>query len=214
MPVLLTLAGMHLLTAMLPGPNTVVVSWTSATSSRVDGLKAASGVAVASLLWVSLSIAGFGTILLDAGWLYNSLRVLGAAYLMYVGARMIRPGFRRGGIVPNQRQPGFARRSPFAAGLITTLSNPKSAIFWTSAFLVAVPSHAPSWIYAAILIIVAVQSLGWYGAIALVFSTGRARQTYIRMARWLDLLAGMAMLMLGAKLAYETCREIAKKLAA
>ena len=92
---------------------------------------------------------------------------------------------------------------------MTTLSNPKSAVFWTSAFLVAVPPHAPSWVYAAILGIVTVQSLLWYGAIALFFSTGFARRMYLRLTRYLDLLAGGVMIALGLKLADEVRREIA-----
>ena len=62
LPSLLTLAGMHLLMAMLPGPNTVVVSWLSATTSRAEGLRAAGQRAAVltlpdSLCWL-LNIRG------------------------------------------------------------------------------------------------------------------------------------------------------------
>lgn len=213
LPSLLTLAGMHLLMAMLPGPNTVVVSWLSATSSRADGLRAMAGVAAASLLWVVLSLVGFGTILLETGWVYRSLRLLGAAYLIFVGIRMLRAGWRRSAVEAPRGRPNFAGRRPFAAGLLTTLSNPKSAVFWTSAFLVAVPPHAPAWVYGTIVAIIAVQSTLWYGAVALVFSTGLAREAYLRFARWLDLVTGTVMIALGLKLADEVRRELATRAA-
>lgn len=206
-PILLGLASMHILMAMIPGPNTVVVSWFSATRSRSDGLKAVAGVVLASLIWVGLSLWGVGALLLDAGWLYRLLRLAGAAYLTYVGVRMIRAGLRASG--PAEAEPPrYAGRRPFATGLMTTLSNPKSAVFWTSAFLVAVPPHAPSWVYAAILVIVAVQSAIWYGAIALFFSAGIAQRLYLRITRFLDLLAGGVMIVLGMKLADEVRREM------
>ncbi|MBS0519861.1 MAG: LysE family translocator [Proteobacteria bacterium] len=211
LPALLTLSGMHLLMAMLPGPNTVVVTWLSATTSRRDGLRAAAGVVVASLLWVVLSLVGFGSILLEAGWLYRILRLIGAAYLIYVGIRMFRAGWSGPTVDPTSTRPAFAGRRPMTAGLLTTLSNPKSAVFWTSAFLVAVPPHAPAWFYALVVAVIAVQSALWYGAVALLFSTGFAKQHYLRLARRLDLLAGAVMIGLGLKLVDEVRRELSIK---
>lgn len=205
-PNLIGLATMHLLMAMLPGPNTVVVGWYSATRSRSDGLKAVAGVVVASLLWVVLAIGGVGALLLEAGWLYRALRFVGAAYLIYVGARLLRAGVTP--TASGQAAPQLAGRNPFMAGLMTTLSNPKSAVFWTSAFLVALPPHAPGWVYPAIVAIVAVQSTLWYGTLAVFFSTGVAQKLYQRIARYLDLLAGGVMVALGLKLADELRREI------
>lgn len=207
-PNLLALAGMHILMAMLPGPNTVVVSWQSATRSRRDGLLTVAGVVIASLIWVALALWGVGALLLEAGWLYRTLRLAGAAYLVYVGIRMIRAGWRKGAGEMATRPPRIFGKSPFVMGLTTTLSNPKSAVFWTSAFLLAVPPHAPGWVYAAILAIIAVQSSAWYGFLALFFSTGFARAQYLRLARKLDLFAGAVMVALGLKLADEVRREL------
>lgn len=207
-PTLLVLSGMHLLMAMLPGPNTVVVSWLSATRSRRDGLLAAAGVAVASLAWVVFALGGLGALLLEAGWLYRLLRFAGALYLVFVGIRMLRSGLfpAQAGMSPTQ--PATRLRGPFAAGLTMTLSNPKSAIFWTSAFLVAVPPHAPSWVYAAIVVIVAIQSMLWYGGMAVLFSTGFARRRYFGMSRYLDLIAGSIMTALGFRMVDEVRREL------
>jgi len=209
LPVLATIAAMHLLMAMLPGPNTVVVSWLSATSSRSDGLRAVAGVVVASLIWVVLSLWGFGLLLLDTGWLYRVLRLLGAAYLAYIGLRMLRAGWRASDLDPLASQPKLGGRRPFMAGVLTTLSNPKSAVFWTSAFLVAVPPHAPVWVYAGIVAIIAVQSTLWYGTVAFLFSSGFIRQRYLRLSRWLDLVTGTVMVFLGLRLADEVRRELA-----
>lgn len=206
-PSLLGLAGMHILMAMLPGPNTVVVSWYSATRSRADGLRVVAGVVTASLLWVVLALGGVGALLMDAGWLYRTLRLIGAAYLVYVGWRLLRAGTIARNARP-EAAPKRLGRNPFAAGLMTTLSNPKSAVFWSSVFLVAVPPHAPSWVYVAIVGIVAVQASLWYGGIVLFFSTGFARKFYLRIGRYLDLVAGGVMVLLGLKLAEDVRREI------
>lgn len=213
LPSLLTLAGMHILMAMLPGPNTVVVTWLSATTSRGAGLRATAGIVLASMVWVVLSLFGVGTLLLQAGELYAALRLIGAAYLVYVGVKMLRAGMQAPTADGPAMRPALAGRSPFMAGLLTTLSNPKSAVFWTSAFLVAVPPHAPTWLYGAIVAVIAVQSTLWYGAVALLLSTEVAKRSYLRVARWLDLVAGGVMVALGLRLAEEVRREIAVRAA-
>lgn len=212
LPNLAALAGLHILMAMVPGPNTVVVSWLSATRTRRDGFLAVAGVVLASLVWVTLALWGVGAVLLEAGGLYRALRLAGAAYLVYLGVRMIRAGLGNGAATAGG-SPRLSRRGPFATGLMTTLGNPKSAVFWTSAFLVAVPQTAPGWVYAAILVIVSVQSALWYGAVALFFSTGFARAAYLALARYLDLAAGGVMVFLGLRLADEVRRELAARAA-
>ncbi|MFO1142382.1 MAG: LysE family translocator [Amaricoccus sp.] len=210
LPTLLTLSGMHLLMAMLPGPNTLVVGWLSAKRSRGAGLGAAAGVALASAAWVALTLWGIGSLLVEAGVLYRGLRLAGAAYLVVVGLRLLRSGLGPAGD-PGRGVPALGGRNPFIAGFLTTASNPKSAVFWTSAFLVAVPPHAPGWVHAAIVAVVAGQSAAWYGAVALALSTGAARRRWLRVARWPDLAGGTLLTMLGLRLALEVRGEIATR---
>ena len=64
--VLLQLSVMHILMAMIPGPNTVVVTYFSARMSRQAGLKAVAGIVLGSAIWVILSMLGVGVLLLEA----------------------------------------------------------------------------------------------------------------------------------------------------
>ncbi|MCC7276023.1 MAG: LysE family transporter [Alphaproteobacteria bacterium] len=204
------LALLHIASAMLPGPNVLVISHLAAARSRRHGLRAAAGVAAGSLLWVTASLAGVGLLLLEAGWLYRLLRMVAAAYLLYVGARLLLAALRP---APDGRPIPLVRRAaqaPFLAGLLTTLSNPKSAVFWTSLFIVAVPPDVPGWFYGAVLAVVAVQSTAWYSLVALTLSTGPARRTYARAGRWLDAVAGLAMVGVGVRLAAEIRGELAR----
>ncbi len=202
--VLLQLSVMHILMAMIPGPNTVVVTYFSARSSRRDGLKAVAGIVLGSAAWVTLSMMGVGILLLDAGILYRAIRLAGATYLIYVGARMLLSGIRPAA----GRRPAQAARSPLLAGLLTTLSNPKSAVFWTSVFVLIVPTHAPPWFYGAVVLLIVAQSALWYAIVALTLSTAFARRHYMRFAQWLDRIAGVIMIGLGLKLADEIRREV------
>lgn len=201
-PSLATLMALHLLAAMTPGPNTVVVGHIAAAHSRGHGLRAVAGIAVATLAWVVLSLAGIAALLREAGEVYHWLRLLGAGYLIYAGGRLLLAGARKDAWP--QGRPRRAGRAPFRAGLLTTLSNPKSGVFWTSVFAVAVPPHAPPAFYAVAVAVVALQTLAWYGLVAIVFAAPPARHLYGGIARWLDLAAGSVMIAFGLRLAAET----------
>ncbi len=204
---LLQLSLVHILMAMIPGPNTVAVSYFSASTSRQAGLKAAFGVALGSAIWVSLSLMGVGVLLLEAGGVYRVLRFAGACYLLYVGWRML-TAERRSALAPNATSSTAPTgRSPILAGLLTTLSNPKSAVFWTSVFVVLVPAHAPVWFYGAVVALIVAQSALWYGTVALALSTAFARRHYLRLTGWLDRIAGVVMIGFGLKLANEVRSE-------
>lgn len=200
---LMHLSAIHILMAMLPGPNTVVVSYCSASISRRSGLTAALGVASASLVWLTLSLGGISILLMQAGDLFRLARFCGALYLVYVGVKMLRS---RGGSLEASGRPVY--RSPFLAGALTTLSNPKSAIFWTSVFSVVLPSAAPGWFYMAVLALIGTQSLVWYGGIALVFSTPFSRKQYARISTVLNRIAGAFMVFFGVKMIDDLRREI------
>lgn len=200
---LLHLSAIHLLMAAVPGPNTVTVGHSAAHVSRRAGVVAAAGVAVASLLWVSLSLVGVGALLASAGGLFHLLRLLGAAYLCYVGIRMLRGG--RVGAAPA----GRGARAPFRAGFMTTVSNPKSAVFWTSVFALVVPVGAPGWFYAVIPAQILLQSFLWYGFIALAFSSAPVRRNYLRLGVVFSRVAGACMIFFGLKIADELRRELA-----
>lgn len=187
---------------MVPGPNTLLVTHLSASRSRAQGLAAVGGIAAGTLVWVVLSLAGVGVILREAGEIYHLLRLLGAAYLIWVGARLLLSAARPRGA--SKSTPPLTRGSAFRAGMLTTLSNPKSAAFWTSLFVVAVPPHAPLAFHAVIVTVVGLQSVAWYGFVALCFGAAPVRRLYVHAARWIDAVAGAAMMALGVRLAVAT----------
>jgi len=199
---LLALAVIHLVGAMVPGPNMVVTAHVAASRTVRDGLMCVAGIVVATLTWVSLTLAGVGIVLQELGTLYTTLKLIGAAYLMWLGGRMVWDALRH---APDPAgAPELPKRLPraaFRSGLLTNLANPKSAVFWTSVFVVAVPPEAPAWFYAAVIAVIGVQTALWYGFVALVFAAPPTQAAYRRMGRFIQGLAGTVMVGFGLKLA-------------
>ncbi len=196
-PALATLAVLHILAAMVPGPNTVVVSHLAAGHSGSAAFRAVAGIVVATGTWVMLTLSGIAVLLHQSEGLFWLLRVGGTLYLLYAGTRLL------GGLLRGEARSASTAipAAPFRRGLLTTLSNPKSGVFWTSVFAVAVPTGAPVGFYIAAVALILVQSVLWYSLVALVFASGPARRAYSRAAKWLEAAAGLAMIGFGLKLA-------------
>ncbi len=145
--------------------------------SRSAGLGAACGIGVGTAMWSIGSLLGLGLLLQNASWLYGAIKFCGAAYLIFIGVRMI--ANREGGSADLDSASGLSDAASagglsswqaFRSGLLTDLANPKAAAFFTSLFAVSVPVNAPMWFYAWMIVSVTAVAMIWYGGVALAIS--------------------------------------------
>ncbi|WP_196053513.1 LysE family translocator [Paracoccus lichenicola] len=174
--------------AMTPGPNTFAICCVASTGSRRDGLSAAAGVVAATGLWAGIAMLGAGAVVAWNHQLFLGLRAVAALYLIGIGLRML--------VLPLSPRPALAGGQPFLVGLLTALANPFAIAFWLGTFLAAMPATAPDHLYARIFGLIILQSLIWYSALAILFSTamrGRTPGT----ARLLRYVTAGAMILIG-----------------
>jgi threonine/homoserine/homoserine lactone efflux protein len=107
-PHLLALLGVWLLAVITPGPDFVVTSRYAVARSRRDGALVGLGVASGVAIWVTLSLAGLGFAMVYLRGPLAILRVLGALYLVFLGAQALwsaaRPQLERDGAAMNGRR--------------------------------------------------------------------------------------------------------------
>jgi len=146
-------------------------------------------------------LAGLGFVIARIGWLYTALKLVGALYLIYLGARMIW-GARKPAALP---QPGniVGGRAIFRKAYFVSLTNPKSAAFYGSIFAVALPPNAPVWFSAAIFVIATLLSAFWYCGVALLLSTAPVRRRFVKAKAALDATIGAILVVLGGALLLE-----------
>jgi len=198
-PSLVTIAGVFLLGCLSSGPNFLVVTSRAVTISRRAGVLAGLGVALASLAWASLTLAGLSLVLQHAAWLLTALRLAGAVYLIYLGARTILGACRP---MPDRNAAAFntpAWRDVWS-GFLTSMTNPKAVAFFGSLFVVTLPVAAPGWVYGLTLAIVATLSTAWHCGLALFFSLGPVQAAYRRSKAMVSTVLGSVLVLLGIRL--------------
>ena len=193
------IAGVWLITVVSAGPNFIATVHSAVSASRRAGLLVAAGVALGTTIWAAVSLAGLGLLFQTAAWLYHLVKLLGAAFLIYTGVRMLLSA-RNGR--PGTGGPGIAAtgRRAFRLGLLTDLSNPKAAAFFTSLFAVAVPPTAPLWFDAVIVATVVLIAGGWYALAACLVSLDPVARAYRRAQRAITAVTGVLFMAIGVRL--------------
>lgn len=201
LPQLLLLAGIVLMACASPGPDFVAVT-SHALQKRSSGVLVALGIAAAVSLWATLAVLGFGLLIKQLFWLYEAIRWAGAAFLVYLGARMLMAACRgQAAAEPGQLAADTGAAQALRRGFLVGITNPKTATFFATLFVTVLPAGAPAWVYVAVVALVGSITAAWLCLLALFFSTGRVRKGYARVRRPLDALMGAALLALGIRIA-------------
>lgn len=147
------------------------------------------GITLGSTTWAVLATVGVAAVLARLGWVYTGIRIAGALYLIWSGAKLLWSAYRAEAPSSSQTPPPsplLRPRAAFRTGLLTSLTNPKSGAFWTSVFVSVFPPDAPAGLLVATALMVAGLSAGWHCGIALVFAAERVQRGYRRLRRPID----------------------------
>ncbi|MFE5289584.1 LysE family translocator [Nocardia sp. NPDC056611] len=132
LPLLLSFAGLCVLLALTPGPDTFLVLRFSMAGPR-PGIAAAVGSAFGGIVWATVVAAGVAALLEQSATAYRTLKVIGGIYLLYLGIRaLVEQRRARSAEAEPQVTPGTpaSMRSAFAAGLLSCVFNPKVGLFY------------------------------------------------------------------------------------
>ena len=190
-----------LLMVLTPGPNMAYLVSRSIGQGRAAGMISLAGIASGFLVYMLCAAFGLTALILAVPFAYDALRLVGAAYLLYLAWQVLRPGGRSPFQV--RGMPRHSARTLFSMGLMTSLLNPKIAMFYLSVIPQFVDPHVGSLLAQSLLlgatqlmVSVSVNSLIIVAASSLAaFLT--ARPMWLRLQRWIMslTLGGFAMRM-------------------
>ncbi len=198
---IVTVASAYFIAAVSPGPNFVVVVKNAMTSSRGSGLWTAFGVSLGTIVHTIASILGLSVIISKSVLLFNILKFVGGAYLIYMAYKTIRQKESKPHMNP---YPSSTIRIPtlqaIRVGFLTNLLNPKTTLFFLSLFTVIASPTSSLWVQACIVAIIHFIAVCWYSSVALFFSQVKIQEAYARVSKWVNRAVGMLLFGLGVKL--------------
>jgi threonine/homoserine/homoserine lactone efflux protein len=197
------------LLTVTPGLDTALVLRTAAADGPRPAFLAGIGIASGCLLWGALVAVGLGALLAASELAYQILRFAGAAYLLYLGYRLLRHPRRQFLIEADVAHERLAMRgrAAFVRGALTNLLNPKVGVFYVSFLPQFVPHGAPLAPFILLLAFIhAVLGVAWF--VCLITATRPIAQVLRRpsVVPWLDRLTGGVFVAFGLGLALQARR--------
>lgn len=197
-----------------PGPDTAYIVGRSVSQGRAAGLLSSLGVSAGCCVHVLAVAFGLTALLAASTVAFTVIKVVGAAYLIYLGGRMLLAPPERDDVAEDAEtaeQTAAKRPRPlkslFMQGFLTNVLNPKVVLFFLSFFPQFVDPHAShkALAFLALGAVFIVMSTVWNSMVAWVAASVTRRVAgKPGIKRWLDRVVGTAFIGLGARLAFTT----------
>ena len=200
----LFLAGLAVLALLTisPGADTALVMKITFERGRTAALHATLGICSGTLVHAVASALGLSVILATSAEAFTTLKLVGAAYLVYLGVQALRGSFRHDPdpVVAPQRR----GTTPYLQGLLSNLLNPKVAVFYLT-FLPQFMAPGDNVLVRSLAFAVAHSAMGiaWLSAVAYALSRIGAVLGGAGVRRWMERVTGGVLIALGARLALE-----------
>jgi RhtB (resistance to homoserine/threonine) family protein len=192
------------LMTLSPGADTLLVVPNALRGGRRDGLATAFGICSGLYVHALLSALGISVILMHSAAAYTVLKILGAAYLVWLGLQSLRSAAReRTRAAAGNTQPARVPASrSYREGFITNGLNPKVIVFYLALLPQFIGAGDP--VLAKSLLLTAihvVEGIVWFTIVS--FLVDRSRRFFLRplLGRWIDGLCGAFLVALGVRLA-------------
>ena len=182
---------------IIPGPTVLLVLSYALSQGRRVAVASATGVALGDLIAMSASLAGLGALVLASATAFTVLKWVGAAYLVWLGVKLIRSA-SKGGIALPDAPEGIRASAIFWHAAAVTALNPKSIAFFIAFVPQFIRADAPLAPQFAVLIATFV-ALAALNALAYALLADRLRRTITRpyVVPWLTRAGGGALIGMG-----------------
>ena len=208
------------LLTLTPGLDTALVLRTAAVEGARPAMAAGLGITAGVLVWGVVAAAGLGALLAVSELGFRLLQLAGAAYLVWLGAGLLRAGLRRvrgrentatvaSAGLPERTEPGAGSAGSNAArwflrGLATNLLNPKVGMFYVGFLPQFIPAGADVVAFGALLAALhGAMGLAWFSVLTLATRPLARALARPRVMGALDIAAGSVLIGFGVGLAFD-----------
>lgn len=198
---------------MSPGPDFAMVSKISLLQGRREGILCALGIGTAISIHLAYTLLGLGVVFANNVWVLNTLRYLGAMYLIWLGISALWPDIKACFLrakpqwknkslecnpMPSNKQP--QNRSAFWSGFTCNALNPKTMLFIVALFSQVISADTSLLIELGYGTYIALAHLVWFALVACLLTSARIQHKVMACKVWIERVTGALMTALGLRL--------------
>lgn len=197
-----TVAVVNLLAVISPGPDFIMCVRNSLTYSRRTGVWTAVGFGLGIAVHITYCLAGLAFVISQSILFFNSIKLLGAGYLIYIGLKSF---FSKSSKIEVAEQEKKADISPVAAvkiGFLTNVLNPKATVFYLSLFTLVIDPKTPAYIMGVMSFIMVGEIIAWFSFVAILLTHKHIRSVFEKSQGIFNKTLGGLLVALGVKVAF------------
>ncbi|WP_329279649.1 LysE family translocator [Streptomyces sp. NBC_00691] len=196
---LIAVAVITILAVISPGADFAMTVRNSYLYGRTAGVLAAVGIALGVLVHVTYTMLGVGLLVSRTPMLFTAMKLVGAAYLVYIGYRTF---VTRAQVdIDLSEGAGLTKAGALRTGFLTNALNPKTMLFVLSTYTQVVSADTPVVQQAGYGLFMSFAHLVWFGLAAVLFSHQALRARLLRRQTVLNKVIGAVLVGLGMLLA-------------
>ena len=192
----LTIAIAHLFAVASPGPDFAVVTRQCITAGTRAGVWTSLGLGFGILLHVTYCILGVALLISQSSFLFNAMKYLASAYLIYLGIQSVR-GFLKNAATSNVEHmtPEQGIRKAFILGFLTNGLNPKATLFFLALFTIVIGEDTPTMVQVLYGLYLSAATFIWFSLLSKLFGITIVRSRLLKMGKWFELGMGIALIL-------------------
>ena len=205
MSLFITIAIVHIIALLSPGPDFFFVSQTAVSRSRHEAMAGVAGITLGVAAWAALALLGLQLLLHRLIWLERLITLAGGLYLCWMGFKMLRGALAKPSpesATAQAVQVSVGAWRSMRNGLFTNLANPKVVIYFGSIFSAFVGEGVTSSARWGLWAMVIAETFLWFSFVAGCFALPVMRRGYLRISRWIDGCAGAVFMLFGLHLIF------------
>ncbi len=206
MSLLLTICLLHFVAQLSPGPDVLLIAKSSASTTRTNTLKIILGISVGIVVWVVLTLLGFTVLTQQFPWIQQVLMFVGSLFLAKMGWAMLKGGIsalKSKVQADDEVVVEKTKENYFLLGLFTNLANPKTLIYFSSVFSLALSANAGEYLKTQLAFIIPIQTFITFTSLMMIVSQPKIKDAYQRAGAYIDVLSGSLFLIFAIVLCYE-----------
>lgn len=201
---LLLISSIHLLAAASPGPDFVLVSQQTMSSGKKAGLLTSFGIALGLSIHIIYSSLGLAVVISQSEWLLWAIKILGAAYLVFLGVQGLRSKPRA--IATSSLESAQVEQIPSSKsivfkGFLCNALNPKAPIYFVALFTLVLSPELPLWQLSVYGVWMMVLQFLWFATVVFLLSRPMLNKQFQNKAYWIDRILGVTLVAMGIKVA-------------
>lgn len=201
----LTLVGtivlIHFLALISPGPDFILAVRNSLAYSRKTGIYTAIGFSLGIAVHIFYSVLGLALIISKSILIFNSIKFLGAGYLIYIGIKSFISKKSHINVHTEEKKQDIRPIQALKMGFLTNVLNPKATLLFLSLFTFVIKPDTPAYVLLTASVIMIINTALWFSLVSIFFTQKRVQNVFDKFQGVFNKIFGGLLVALGIKIA-------------